>query len=584
MTSREAGWEAGGGAPRADALFDGLGELRACCRALPWSATPFGPAAAWPLSLRTIVATLLASRHPMFLFWGPEHAQIYNDAYRVSLGVDGRHPRALGARGKEFWTEIWDVIGPQIAQVMAGGEATWYENQLLPIQRNGGIENVYWTYSYSPAFDDTGGVGGVLVVCQETTEQVLSIVERERLIVAERQARVDADVAREAMSRVFAQSPVAVAVLGGREMRYTAANPMYQQMIGNRDPVGKTMVELFPDLAGSEVEGVLEAVFEKGVPFVANDFLVRFDSQGTGGIDNYYDLVYHPLTTDGGAVSGIVVLAVDVTARRHTIVERERLLSEAERSRADAEIANRSKSEFLAVMSHELRTPLNAIGGYAELMEIGIHGPVTPEQREALRRIQKSQRHLLGLVNGVLNYARVESGNVDYQLSDVAVDEILATCEALIAPQAQARRLTLSFAGCGADITANADAQKLQQVVLNLLSNAVKFTEPGGAVSMSCSAGDGVLFVHVRDTGAGIPAEHLARIFEPFVQVDSRLTRTQEGVGLGLAISRDLARGMGGDLTVESELGVGSTFTLTLLSLRVTPEERANAAGLDGLY
>ena len=152
----------------------------------------------------------------------------------------------------------------------------------------------------------------------------------------------------------------------------------------------------------------IEKVYDNGVQFVANDLLIRFDSQGEGGIDNYYDLVYHPLAADGGTVSGVIVVAVDVTERRHTILERERLLGEAERSKADAEIANRGKSEFLAVMSHELRTPLNAIGGYAELIEIGVHGPVTPQQREALRRIQKSQRHLLGLVNGVLNYARVE--------------------------------------------------------------------------------------------------------------------------------------------------------------------------------
>ncbi len=552
------------GGTGADPLFDGAGDLRARCRAYDWSVSPLGPAATWPLSLRTIVATMLASRHPMFLFWGPEHVQLYNDAYRVSLGNDGRHPRALGARGNEFWTEIWDVIGPQIAQVRAGGEATWHENQFLPIHRNGRMEDVYWTYSYSPAFDDAGGVGGVFVVCQETTQQVLSTIERERLIEAERQARADADAARDAMGRVFAQAPVAVAVLHGRDLRFTVANPRYQQLIGNRDPVGKTMVEMFPDLAGSDIERVLEKVYDNGVPFVANDLLIKYDSQGTGGIDNYYDLVYHPLTADGGIVSGIIVVAVDVTERRHTIVERERLLNEAERSRADAEIANRSKSEFLAVMSHELRTPLNAIGGYAELIEIGIHGPVSPEQREALRRIQKSQRHLLGLVNGVLNYARVESGNIDYQLSNVPLDELLATCEALISPQARDRRLSLAFSGCSPDVTARADPQKLQQVVLNLLSNAVKFTEPGGEVALSCDAGDGVVSIRVRDTGHGILTEQLARIFEPFVQVDARLTRTQEGVGLGLAISRDLARGMGGDLTVESAIGVGSTFALTL--------------------
>ena len=425
------------------------------------------------------------------------------------------------------------------------------------------MEDVYWTYSYSPAFDDTGGVGGVLVVCQETTQHVLSTIERERLIESERVARADAEAAREAMGRVFAQAPVAVAVLQGRELLYTVANSKYQQIIGNRDPVGRTLVEMFPELAGSEIEGILEEVFDQAIPFVANDFLLRIDFDGAGEVDKYYDLMYHPVTTDA-MVTGIVVVAVDVTERREVIRERERLLGEAQRAKSNAEFSNQAKSDFLTVMSHELRTPLNAIGGYAELIEIGIHGTVTPEQREALRRIQKSQRHLLGLVNGVLNYARVESGNVEYTLTDVRLDETLTTCEALIAPQARGRRLALRFAGCPPGVSVHADAEKLQQIVLNLLSNAVKFTEPGGTINLSCDTIADIVSVRLHDSGRGIPADQLARIFEPFVQVDSRLTRTQDGVGLGLAISRDLARGMGGNLTVESELGVGSTFTLTL--------------------
>ena len=166
----------------ADGLFGGPGEMRLLCRERDWAATPFGPVAHWPVSLRVTVATMLASRHPMFLFWGPDLAQIFNDAYRPSFGEGGRHLRALGARGQAFWTEIWHIIGPQIAQIIAGGEATWHEDQLVPIERNGRIENVWWTYGYSPAFDDDGQVSGVLVVCQETTRRVLDSQEREQLL------------------------------------------------------------------------------------------------------------------------------------------------------------------------------------------------------------------------------------------------------------------------------------------------------------------------------------------------------------------------------------------------------------------
>ena len=237
---------------------------------------------------------------------------------------------------------------------------------------------------------------------------------------------------------------------------------------------------------------------------------------------------------------------------------------EAEAAQANAEAASRAKSEFLAVMSHELRTPLNAITAYVELIEMGLRGPVTPEQRIDLARIQRSQRHLMGLINGVLNYSRLEAGAVHYELRDVSLDEALAACEALVAPQVSAKRLALAFAGCDPALKVRADAEKLQQVVLNLLTNAVKFTEPAGHITLGCIPRIDAVAITVTDTGHGIPAEQLERIFEPFVQVDARLTRTQEGVGLGLAISRDLARGMGGDLTVESTPGAGSTFTLAL--------------------
>ena len=245
--------------------------------------------------------------------------------------------------------------------------------------------------------------------------------------------------------------------------------------------------------------------------------------------------------------------------------ERARLYEAESAARRDAELANRSKSEFLAVMSHELRTPLNAIGGYAELIELGVHGPVTEEQRTALARVQRSQRHLLGLINGVLNYSRIEAGAMEYDVADVPIDEVLSICEAFVAPQAREKQVTLIHERSDPKLLARGDREKIQQVVLNLLSNAVKFTNAGGTITLTCSdARPDALEIRVTDTGRGIAAGALEKIFQPFVQVDAQLTRTYEGTGLGLAISRDLARGMGGDLTVESEAGAGSTFTMTI--------------------
>ena len=244
--------------------------------------------------------------------------------------------------------------------------------------------------------------------------------------------------------------------------------------------------------------------------------------------------------------------------------EREASLLRARRARAEAEEANRAKMDFLAVMSHELRTPLNAISGYAELLAMGIHGPVTPAQEEALAKIRRSQRHLLLLINDVLNFAKIEAGRVELRPAEVPVGELVAGVEALILPQAQARGLRYERRVPDAGVVVHADPDKAGQILLNLLSNAVKFTDPGGVVALECEPNGEKVMLRVHDTGAGIPPERLESIFEPFVQLDRGLTAPKEGTGLGLAISRDLARAMGGDVRAASTPGQGSVFTLTL--------------------
>ena len=268
---------------------------------------------------------------------------------------------------------------------------------------------------------------------------------------------------------------------------------------------------------------------------------------------------------------GAVLTLRDVTSLRALEQERTDLLAaeraaraEAEEARQNAEKANEVKAEFLRTMSHELRTPLNAIGGYTELMEMGIRGPITPQQSEDLGRIRASQRHLLGLVNDVLNYARIETGTMRYDVADVSLSAVIAAVEPLVAPQLAARGLAFTSSYSTPEPVARADTEKVRQVLLNLLSNAIKFTEPGGKVEVTCATRGDWVEVSVNDTGMGIAPEDLDRAFEPFVQVNASLTRTHDGTGLGLAISRDLARGMGGELTAESIPGVGSTFILLL--------------------
>jgi signal transduction histidine kinase len=247
-----------------------------------------------------------------------------------------------------------------------------------------------------------------------------------------------------------------------------------------------------------------------------------------------------------------------------TARELERTNSQLQAAARDAEQANRAKSDFLATMSHELRTPLNAIAGYVELMEMGLRGPVTEAQLSDLARIRHSQQSLLAIINDILNFARLESGGVEYRMETVPLADVLASMEPLIHPQVESKGLRYEACGPEPALRVRADPEKLQQILLNLLSNSIKFTEPGGSVTLGCDARDGHVLVHVRDTGRGIPADKLEAIFEPFTRVESQLTRTTEGAGLGLAISRDLARAMGGDITARSAPGEGSVFTVVL--------------------
>jgi signal transduction histidine kinase len=215
-------------------------------------------------------------------------------------------------------------------------------------------------------------------------------------------------------------------------------------------------------------------------------------------------------------------------------------------------------------MSHELRTPLNAISGYAQLMQLGISGPLTPEQSEQLARIQRSQQHLLGIINDILNFSRIEAGELPYDIGEVAVRDAIDVVVTMIGPQAAKKSIALAIGKCPADLVVLADRAKVEQIVLNLLSNAVKFTEPGGKIEINCTKDLSVARISVRDDGLGVPADQLEAIFAPFSQVGRSLSTPKEGTGLGLSISRDLARGMGGELEIESRVGEGSTFTLQL--------------------
>ena len=546
-------------------LFDGPGEMRALCRSFDWASTSLGPYEAWPASLRVTVKNLLASRHPKFLFWGPDLIQIFNDAYRPSLGDDGRHVLALGARGREFWTEIWHAIGPQIDEVMRGGGSTWHEDQFLPILRNGRMEDVYWTYSYSAAHDDDNRIAGVLVVCQETTSQVA--------------LRQQLDLERSRLAVVFQQAPTFVAVLRGRNYVFEFVNEACHRLLGQSDLVGRLAFDVVAEARDQGFESLLDDVVETGKPFVGREVPLKLiRGAGQQMEERYLDFVFSPLIEVDGSRSGVIVHGVDITDHVNSRREVERLLvaseqarTEADHARAEADAANRGKGEFLAMISHELRTPLAAIGGYLELLGMQEAGPQTATQSRYLDRIQHNQRHLLGLIDDLLLHSQLDAGQVRYRLEALPVDELLDTCEALTMPQMQERGLEYARSGREHALLAWGDRQKAHQILANLVGNAIKFTPAGGRITIDCRQDtEDTIHVTVSDTGRGIRDSDLSRIFEPFVQVFSADESQSGGAGLGLAISRAFARGMGGDLTAVSQVGEGSTFCL---ALRVARQE-----------
>lgn len=512
----------------------GVGEMADRTRALDWSQTPVGPITQWSDALLITVNTMLSSRHPMFLWWGDELIQFYNDAYRPSIRED-KHPNALGQRGADCWPEIWHIIGPQIAAVMTQGQASWHENQLVPIFRNGELEDVYWTYGYSPVRDSAGTIQGTLVVCTETTASVLA----GRTLQQERERLAD----------LFQQAPAFFASLRGPDHIFEIANPLYQTLIGHRDVLGKTVREAVPEAEQQGFIALLDRVYQSGEPFVGRSSPIQLVRSVSGPMEiRYLDFVYQPMRDTEGAISGVIVLGVDVTENKRA----ERALMQSEKLAAVGRLA--------ASIAHEINNPLEAV---MNLLYLARATAERPDVKQYLLSAEVELQRASVVTNQTLRFYRQTTSPRQASAREL-IEATLALYQGRFFTsriQVERRERALSTISC-------LDSE-IRHVLSNLISNAIDVMKHRGGrlLIRSRDAIDwttersGIAFT-IADTGAGMPSDILSQIFEPFFT-----TKGMSGTGLGLWLSREIVERHRGSIKVRSSTApdrAGTVFVLFL--------------------
>jgi signal transduction histidine kinase len=517
-------------------MLFGTGEMADLTRKFDWGRTSIGPIDRWPEVLRNTVNTLLNSRHPMFLWWGPGLVQFYNDAYRPSLG-EGKHPTALGQKGEDCWPEIWPIIFPQIEAVMTQGEASWHENQLVPINRNGRLDDVYWTYGYSPVYTPAGEIGGALVVCTETTDSVSA------------KTQLQHEMGR--LADLFEQAPAFFAVLNGPEFVFEMVNGPYQQLIGHRSVLGKPVRESLPETEGQGFVKLLDGVYRTGKAYVGRGIPIQLARTPDHPLERrYIDFVYQPRREPDGSISGIIVLGVDVTDAKMA----EQILLQSEKLNAVGRLAS--------AVAHEINNPLEAV---TNLIYLAQSAAVNPEAKQYLATAEIELRRVSAIANQTLQFHRQSTSPAPATAANL-IDATLPLYQGRIANarvkverRERARRHVTCLEG------------EIRQVLSNLIGNAIDAmagNERRLAIrsreATDWQTGRSGVTLTIADNGAGMTADTVSHIFEPFFT-----TKGNKGTGLGLWISREIIDRHRGSLKVKSRKAAhcsGTVFTLFLPS------------------
>ncbi|GAB4195856.1 MAG: hypothetical protein Fur006_42730 [Coleofasciculaceae cyanobacterium] len=559
----------------------GGGEMGEIIRAMDWSQTPLGAIASWPQSLRTTVSILLNSRYPMFIFWGSKLVKIYNDGYRPILGST-KHPSALGKPGPEVWPEIWDTIGPMVDEVIAQGKATWSDNLLLFMHRSGYSEEVYFTFSYSPVQDESGGVGGMFCACTETTQQVLG----------ERRLRTLRDLAAQTVEAksVEAACQIAMKTLAHNPADIPFALLYLLEAEGNHAILAGTTA-IAPNTTASPARIELSDLTQacnwslarvartaQSTPII--DVIERFGAL-PGGLwhDPPHTALIVPIASPGQErPAGLLVAGI--SARRALDDDYQGFLElvagqiasaiadarayEAERQRAEALAElDRAKTIFFSNVSHEFRTPLTLMLAPAEDALADTDAPLPPIQRDRIKLVQRNGLRLLKLVNTLLDFSRIEAGRIQavYEPIDLA---------SLTAELASTFRSLIEHAGMSLLVDCPplpeaiyVDREMWEKIVLNLLSNAFKFTLTG-TITVRLQGFEDRVELAVADTGIGIPPDEIPHLFERFHRVKGARGRSFEGSGIGLSLVQELVKLHGGSVRANSQLERGSCFTVSI--------------------
>jgi signal transduction histidine kinase/ActR/RegA family two-component response regulator len=573
----------------ADRLFDGDGEMARRTGAFPWEVTSLGAASAWPQSLRTAVRIMLTSRFAMWMGWGRELTFFYNDAYRV-MTLGAKHPWALGRPAREVWAEIWEHLEPRIAQVLAEGKATWDERLLLFLERSGYREESYHTFSYSPLTADGGETVGMLCVVSEDTERVIG--ERRLAVLHELATQVTgADQIPQVLNAIARCS-----IKDARDLPFTLTylldedgKPVLRAVtglppghpaalaLGEAEAVPQTLwplaralespspvvVELPPQIAwptGPWNESPRQAVVVP-IPRAGHGQPWGVFIAGLNGFRRY----------DDGYQNFVGLFVGQVSA---ALANAQAYEDERRRARALAEL-DRAKTAFFSNVSHEFRTPLTLMLGPTE---DALSSARALEGKE-LAAVHRNQLRLLKLVNSLLDFSRIEAGRLHASYAPVDLAQLTADLATTFRGAVERAGLRLEVRAEPIAEATFVDVQMWEGIVLNLLSNAFKFTFEGTITVSLEPAEQQSVRLCVSDSGVGIPPSELQRVFERFHRIDGARARTHEGSGIGLALVQDLVKLHGGRIEVKSELGRGTTFSVTLPtgSAHLPPEQLRSA-------